>query len=198
MPPPTHSCAAMRSLGFLTALTLCIGPAASAQDVTTEQDGQHDFDFEIGTWRTQLSRLQDPLTGSTTWVEYEGTTVVQEVWGGRANLVEFDVSGPAGRIELLSLRLYNPQSRQWSLHAASSRSGALFPPVVGAFKEGRGEFYGLDTVDSRTILTCFIISQVSPDTWRFEQAFSDDGGRTWETNWVAVDTRVSDGVSEAP
>ncbi len=187
-----------RLLGFLAVLALGIGPAASAQEVTTDQDGQHDFDFEIGTWRTHLSRLQNPLTGSTTWVEYEGTTVVREVAGGRANLVAFDVSGPAGRLELLSLRLYNPEARQWSLHAASIRSGTLFPPVVGAFKAGRGAFYGVDTVDGRTILARFLISQVAPDTWRFEQAFSDDGGQTWEINWVALDTRVSGGADRAP
>ena len=162
------------------------------------RDGLHDFDFEIGTWRTHLSRLQNPLTGSTTWVDYQGTTVVRKVWGGRANLVEFDVSGPAGRIELLSLRLYNPEAQQWSLHAGSSRSGSLFPPMVGAFEDGRGAFYGVDTVDGRTILARFIISQVGPDTWTFEQAFSDDGGQTWETNWTAVDTRVSDEADGGP
>ena len=82
--------------------------------VFAQRDGQHDFDFEIGNWKTQLKRLQRPLSGSTTWLEYEGTTVVQKVLDGRANLVELKVDGPAGRIEGLSLRVYNPQSRQWS------------------------------------------------------------------------------------
>src|SRR5215216_1709596 len=99
---------------FLTLLLLFIVPfQAFAQ--TSPRDGQHDFDFEIGTWKTHLKRLVRPLTGSTTWVEYEGTTVVRKVWNGRANLVELDVGGPAGRIEGLSLRLYNPESRQWSV-----------------------------------------------------------------------------------
>jgi hypothetical protein len=69
----------------------------------TERDGQHDFDFEVGTWHTHLSRLLRPLTGSTTWVEYEGTTVVRKVWNGRANLVELEVNGPAGHITGLSI-----------------------------------------------------------------------------------------------
>src|SRR5712692_4475869 len=73
-----------------------------------EQGGQHDFDFEIGTWKTQLSRLLHPLTGSTTWVEYEGTTVVRKVWNGRANLVELEADGPGVHFEGLNLRLYNP------------------------------------------------------------------------------------------
>src|SRR5688500_6563394 len=94
----------------------------------TQRDGQHDFDFEIGTWKTRLSRLVHPLTGSKTWAEYEGTSVVRKVWNGRANLVELEVEGPAGRIEGLSLRLYNPQSGQWSLNFSNVKGGTLSPP----------------------------------------------------------------------
>src|SRR5215203_4153046 len=86
---------------------------------TTQRDGQQDFDFEIGSWKTHLRRLLRPLTGSTTWAEYEGTTVVRKVWNGRANLVELEVDGPTGHIEGLNLRLFNPQSGQWSLNFAS-------------------------------------------------------------------------------
>ncbi len=82
------------------------------QQPLKERDGQHDFDFEIGTWKTHLRRLLHPLTGSTTWVEYEGTTIVRKVWNGRANLVELMADGPAGHFEGLNLRLYNPQSHQ--------------------------------------------------------------------------------------
>src|SRR6202008_4759819 len=109
------------------------------------RDGQNDFDFEIGKWKTHLRRLLHPLTGATTWVEYEGTTVVRKVWNGRANLVELDVTGPAGRIEALSLRLYNPESRQWSLNFSNSRGGTMTIPAIGEFKNGRGEFYNQDT-----------------------------------------------------
>ncbi|HEX8298586.1 MAG TPA: hypothetical protein VF594_05430 [Rubricoccaceae bacterium] len=179
-------------LVLLAALAFFLAPTAVAQGTEAARDGQHDFDFEIGTWHTRLSRLDAPLTGSSTWHEYEGTTVVREVWGGRSNLVEFEVDGAAGHIELLSLRLYNPETRQWSLHAGSARSGTLFPPVVGEFRDGRGAFYGVDSVNGRAILARFVVSQVAPDTWRFEQAFSDDGGATWEVNWVVDDTRVSD------
>ncbi len=153
-------------------------------------DGRHGLDFEIGTWKTQLSRLTNPLSGSSTWVKYEGTSVVRKIWDGRANLVELKVNGPAGQIEGLSLRLYNPQSRQWSLHYASSRDGILVPPVIGEFRHGRGEFYGQDTVNGRAILVRFVISDITPTSCRFEQAFSDDGGKTWEVNWVAIDTRL--------
>lgn len=156
------------------------------------RDGQHDFDWEVGTWSTHLKRRLRPLTGSNDWVEYEGTSVVRKVWNGRANLVELDVNGPSGHIEGLSLRLYNPESRQWSLNFSNSASGTLTLPSIGEFKNGRGEFYSQETLNGRAILVRFVISNVTPDSWRFEQAFSDDGGKTWEVNWIATDTRVKD------
>jgi hypothetical protein len=164
----------------------------NAQAVPSKRDGQRDFDFEIGTWKTRLSRRLRPLTGSTTWVEYEGTTIVRKVWNGRANLVELEVGGAAGRIEGLSLRLYNPESRQWSLNFSNSAGGTLSEPVFGEFKDGRGEFYGQESFNGRAIFVRFIISDITPNSCRFEQAFSDDGGKTWEVNWVAIDTRVRD------
>jgi hypothetical protein len=167
------------------------------QHTPTERDGQHDFDFEIGTWKTHLRRLLDPLTGSTTWVEYEGTSVVRKVWNGRANLVELVADGPAGHFEGLNLRLYNPQSHQWSLNFANSKSGTLSPPTIGEFKNGRGEFFAQETLNGRAILVRFVISDITSDSCRFEQAFSDDGGKTWEVNWIATDTRVKDESNKA-
>lgn len=156
------------------------------------RDGSHDFDFEIGKWNTHLRRLVKPLTGSTTWVEYDGTTVVSKVWNGKANLVELDVTGPAGHIEALSLRLYNPESHQWSLNFANSAGGTMAIPTIGEFKNGRGEFYDQETLNGRAILVRFVISDITANSCHFEQAFSDDGGKTWEVNWIATDTRVKD------
>jgi hypothetical protein len=152
--------------------------------------GEHDFDFELGTWKTHISRLVHPLSGSTTWVEYEGTSVVRKVWDGRANLLELEVSGPSGQIEALSLRIYNPVSRQWSLNFANSSVGTLGQPTVGEFKNGRGEFYDQESFAGRAILVRFVISEIKPDSCHFEQSFSSDGGRTWEVNWIATDTRM--------
>jgi len=160
------------------------------QAVAGQRDGQHDFDFEIGTWKTHISRLQHPLSGSTTWAEYDGTSVVSKVWNGRANLVDLELEGPAGRIEGLSLRLYNPQSHQWSLNFANSNSGSLTEPTVGEFKNGRGEFFDQEIFNGRAIYVRFVISNVTSNSCRFEQAFSADGGKTWEVNWTATDTRV--------
>jgi hypothetical protein len=156
------------------------------------RDGQHDFDFEIGTWKTHLKRLVHPLSGSTTWVEYDGISVVRKVWNGRANLVELEADGPAGHFEGLNLRLYNPQSHQWSLNFASPRDGTFSTPTIGEFKNGRGEFYDQETLNGRSILVRFVISDIAANSCRFEQAFSDDGGKTWEINWVAVDTRIKE------
>ena len=153
------------------------------------RDGQNDFDFNFGTWKTQLRRLVKPLTGSTTWVEYEGTSVVSKIWDGRANLVELTAAGPAGQIKALSLRLYNPDTRQWSLNFSGLGSGSMSPPAVGEFKNGRGEFYNQETLNGRSILVRFVISDITPNSCRFEQSFSDDGGKTWEVNWIAVDAR---------
>ncbi len=172
-------------------------PGTGVQPAPTRRDGQHDFDFEIGAWKTHLKRLLNPLSGSTKWVEYEGTTVVRKVWNGRANLVELVADGPAGHFEGLSLRLYNPQSRQWSLNFASVNGGVMTEPTIGEFKDGRGEFFSRETLDGRAVFVRFVISDVTPNSCRFEQAFSDDGGKTWEVNWIATDTRVKDDSDKA-
>lgn len=156
------------------------------------RDGQHDFDFEIGNWKTHLKRLVHPLTGSTTWIELDGTSAIRKVWNGRANLVELEVDGPSGHIEGLSLRLYNPQAHQWSLNFANASDGTLSVPTVGEFKNGRGEFFDQETLGGRTIFVRNVFSDITPDSYRFEQSFSTDGGKTWEVNWIAIDTRVKD------
>ena len=162
------------------------------QSAAVTRDGQHDFDFAIGTWNTQLKRLVRPLSGSTNWVELKGTTLVRKVWEGRANLAELKIDTADGPIQVLSLSLYNPQSRQWSLNTANSSSGTLSVPTVGEFKNGRGEFYDQEIFEGRTILVRNVWSDITADSCRFEQSFSDDGGKTWEVNWIAVDTRVKD------
>ena len=139
------------------------GTVPASASAAVLHDGQRDFDWAIGRWKTQLKRRLHPLTGSNEWVEYSGTTMVRKVWDGNANLVELDVKGPAGRIEGLSLRLYNPESRQWSLNFANRAMGALVAPTIGEFKNGRGEFYNSDTLNGRAILVRFVMSEISAD-----------------------------------
>jgi hypothetical protein len=152
-------------------------------------DTARDFDFHLGSWSTELSRLVSPLSGSTEWAEYRGTTVVRPVWGGAANLVELDVAGSSGRIQALSLRLYDPTTQHWSLHSASIRGGGISPPGIGQFKDGRGVFVSEESLGDRPILVRFVISDILSTSVRFEQAFSDDDGASWEVNWIATDTR---------
>ena len=165
------------------------GLAQLNSDASKTRDGQHDFDFNIGTWNTHIKRLQHPLTGSNTWVELNGTVVVQKVWNGRAQLEEIEADGPTGHFEGLTLFLYNPQSHQWSQNFASSSDGTLSVPTVGEFKDGRGEFFDQEPFNGRTILVRVVWSNISPNSHQFEQSFSDDGGKTWEPNFVATLTR---------
>jgi hypothetical protein len=183
-----------RSLLVLLSHALAGAAAAApppAMPAPAVHDGQHDFDFETGTWRTHIARLLHPLTGSNTWVEYDGTSVVRKLWNGRANLLELEVTGPAGHIEALSLRLYDPGAHQWSLNFSNSSVGTLGVATVGEFRDGRGEFYDQETVGDRVVWVRFLITDITADSCHFEQAFSADGGRSWEVNWIATDTRLA-------
>ena len=172
--------------------------ASKSQPATTaERDGQHDFDFEIGTWKIHLKRLLHPLTGSTTWVEFDGISVTRKVWNGRAFLEEFETDGAAGHIEGLTLRLYNPQSHQWSLNWANSKDGTLGQPTIGEFKNGRGEFLDQESFNGRAILVRLVWSDITPNSAHSEQSFSNDGGKTWEVNWITDQTRINDESDKA-
>jgi hypothetical protein len=162
----------------------------SVPESSVVRDGQHDFDFELGSWNIHLRKLMNPLTGSKTWVKFDGTSVTRKVWDGRSQIEEFETDSPSGHIEGLTLRLYNPQSHQWSLYWANSKDGRMFPPQIGEFKNGVGEFYATDTLNGKLILVRFIWSQTDSNSPHFEQSFSEDGGKTWEVNWITDQTRV--------
>jgi hypothetical protein len=171
-----------------SALCLVAPPGAAAS--APVRDGQHDFDFHLGDWTSHIRMLQHPLTGSTTWVELSGTLSARKVWDGRAQLEELEVDGAGRHIEDLLLFLYNPQTGQWSLNPAGSGDGVVGRPMFGSFKDGRGEFYDQEAVvNGRAVLVRQVWSDITPTSHRFEQAFSDDGGRTWEPNFVATLTR---------
>lgn len=188
---------ALRKATLIVAAAVLAAGDAAAQTAPPEKaraqslrDGGHDFDWEFGTWTTRVRVLRNPLSGKAPdWAEYEGTSIVRAVAGGRFNLVELSVSGAAGQIEGASLRLYNPKTHRWSLNYANVRSGILTAPVEGDFDgQGRGIFFANDTLDGRAILVRFVITETSKREAHFEQAFSADGGKTWETNWIATDT----------
>lgn len=170
----------------------------SASNAThqSSRDGQHDFDWDIGTWKIHVRRLQHPLTGSAMWVEYNGTDVVRKFWdGANEGLVEWN--GPTGHVQIYTLRLYNPEAHQWNIYFANSGASTLSLPVVGEFKDGRGEFYDQEIYNGRATLVRFTVSDVTPDSCRFEQAFSVDGGKTWELNLIVTETLVKDQPNKA-
>lgn len=169
--------------------TIAAEVQSAAPSTAAARDGQHDFDFSIGAWKTHITRLEKPLSGSTTWIKMEGTKTERKIWNGRAHLEEIEADGPTGHMEGLTIFLYNPQAHQWSQTFASSRNGTLGNPIVGAFKDGRAELFGQDTFNDKTILVRGTWSDITRDSHKFEQAFSEDGGKTWETNFIALLTR---------
>ena len=181
----------MKHLRMAACVALSILALPAAVPAAPARSGAQDFDWEIGSWTTRVKVRRNPLSAEApVWVDYEGTSVVKPLLDGRANFVELSVKGASGQIEGGSLRLYGSKSGQWSLNYANLSNGLLTSPVYGGFDaSGRGMFYGPDTLDGRAILVRFVITRVSPNEARFEQAYSTDGGVTWEDNWIAVDTR---------
>ena len=182
--------AAVIALALQPVLVSADSPSATAM---AKHEGQHDFDWMIGTWKADLKRLLKPLSGSTTWVEFEGTQITRSLWGGRGVMDEFSVNSPATNthIDGLTIRLYNPESRQWTIYWANAKKGNLdWPPVTGEFKDGRGEFYDQEVFEGRAIFVRYVWSDIKPDSAHFEQSFSADGGKTWEPNWISNIYRV--------
>jgi hypothetical protein len=171
--------------GFRSLPVSAQAPAAAQQ----LRDGQHDFDFHLGTWHTHIHLLVHPLTGSNTWVESDGTATVRKIWNGCANLEELEAGTSTTPFKGMTLLLYNPQAHQWSQAFANINDGALNPPLIGEFKNGRGEFYGQERYNGRTILVRFVWSDITADSYHVEQSYSADGGKTWESNLVANLTR---------
>jgi len=155
-------------------------------------DGAHDFDFLIGSWRAHLKKLINPLTGSTTWIDYEGTSVTHKILDSNANIEQFDVDSPAQHkhIHAQTLRLYNPLSRQWSVYGLDVDNGTLgLPATVGRFSDGQVELYDQEDWKGQDIQVRFVWSHSGSTSARMVQSFSTDGGRTWEPNWICDLTR---------
>lgn len=169
----------------------CSVPFRAAHAAPPLRDGSHDFDWEVGVWKTHLRALRQNPDGTATWVTYEGTSNVISIWNCRAEMVELDVTGPDGRhLQAINLRLYDPDSHQWSLNFANAASGVIGVPTIGEFRNGIGTFYDQEPIGGREVLVRNVWSNVTMNSARFVQAISGDGGKTWTTNWIADDTRV--------
>ena len=156
----------------------------------SEHDGREDFDFFIGRWKGHNRRLRERLKGSNDWEEFEGISVARKVLGGLGHMDEVTLKRETGPMEGITLRLFDPKSQEWSLYWSSSASGVLEKPMIGKFEKGRGEFFAHEVHENKHIYSRFIWSEITEISCRWEQAFSTDGGKTWETNWVADFTRL--------
>ena len=165
-------------------------PAAdSPQAASAERNGQHDFDFLFGRWKMHLKRK---VTGSDRWTESDGYGIYRKVWGGRANINEFFAESPNDHVEGLTLRTYNEATHLWSLYWANGREGILSAAQVGKFDHGQGEFYAQDNADGKGTLVRYVWSKITPTSAHFEQALSENGGRSWEVNWISDMVRIGD------
>jgi hypothetical protein len=188
----------LASIPFI-AIVQAGAPAARAQAPASAladpalHDGQHDFDFLAGAWKIHLKRRLHPLTGSNEWVEFDGTTHFQKIWGGRGDMEDFDVDSPEKHIQIhgMTIRLYNPKTHQWHIYWANAdRSTIDNPPVAGQFVDGVGEFYDQEDFEGKAIFVRYRWTNTTTDTPHFEQSFSADGGKNWEVNWITDQTRV--------
>jgi len=184
----------VRKLQTLAALILGVALAVSLKAQTPsdpanlpQRDGSHDFDFLIGDWKAHVRRLPDRLNNSNVWVEYDGISNHHKLLDSNANFEQFEVTSTDKKLHIKAqtLRLYNPETRQWSIYLIDLDNGTLdTPPVVGAFTGKRGEFFHQESLKGRTILVRYVWLDLSPNSARMEQSYSPDGGKTWEVNWI--------------
>ena len=158
--------------------------------MNTENDGRNDFDFFTGTWKVHHRRLRERLKGSTEWEEFEGTCVDKKILNGLGNFDEVIMYTAAGTFHAVALRLFDINTREWSIYWAAGKSNMLDVPMLGGSKDGRGEFYAQEVFEGRHIYSRFIWSKITTSSCQWEQAFSDDGGKTWETNWIMEHVRA--------
>ena len=164
----------------LLSTTLLAGPAP-------QHDGGHDFDFIIGDWKAHVRRLPERLVGSNQWIEYDGISNHKKLLDSNSNFEEFEVwsADKSQHLKAQTLRLYDPESRQWRIYLVDVDKGTLgLPPVVGQFKGKVGEFYDQEEWKGRAVIVRYQWTDISPHAAKMEQAFSTDGGKSWEVNWI--------------
>ena len=169
--------------------------AAQAAQSVVSTTGPARFRFLCGEMAPPQPPPVHPLTGSKEWVEFDGTSVARKLWDGRANVDEFEADSPSGHIEGMTVRLYNADTHEWSIYWANGKAGAFsMPPTVGHFTNGKGEFYDHEEIGGKPVFVRFIWTVQSPRECHWEQAFSTDEGKTWETNWTIDSTRMEGGA----
>ena len=151
---------------------------------------EDDLDFLFGSWKVHNRYLRNRLRHSSDWIEFDAQVEVQSVLNGLGNVDRYRAAREGKHVEGLTLRLFDPSTGEWSLHWADTvRPGTLLPPMIGRFHGDVGEFFGDETVDGRKVTCRFLWTRRNPNSPQWERAFSDDGGKTWETNWIMTLSR---------
>ena len=184
----------------ILAATLAVSAVASAgaaQDSpkaaqASNLSGLHDFDFLLGDWTAHHRRLKARLVGSTEWIEFDGALSTRSLIGGWGNSGDNLFNMPTGPYRGVSLRSYDPKTGTWAVWwlDGSDPLGDIGPPIKGGFENGVGHFYSKTTEDGKPILVRVTWTYPTPSTPRWEQAYSPDGGKTWEVNWITDFTRA--------
>ena len=168
------------------------GTTQSATQIDSATSGVHDFDFLVGKWRAHHRTLKERLANSHEWIEFEGTLVNQPLMGGYSNVDDTVFEKPGAPFRGVALRSFDSKTQQWSIWWLDSRTplGPVDPPMRGSFRDGVGTFYTDETFNGKPVRTRFLWTKITPTSAHWEQAYSPDGGKTWETNWVQDIERV--------
>jgi hypothetical protein len=184
----------LRTMTAFALITLSAIASPVAQATTTEtpaREGAHDFDFDLGSWRTEIVRRVHPLSGSDETKRLSGIVMVRPLWKGKAQVEEIEADGANGHWEGLTVFLYDPGARQWSMNFTNSATGRFTAPMVGGFRAGRGELIGSDTLDGRAILVRAVWSDITLTSHTYQESYSDDGGHSWQIAFTAHKTKIS-------
>jgi hypothetical protein len=176
---------------FFTTTPTLTGRPAEPKSQPANASSEHDFDFLVGSWTVQHRRLKHRLAHSNEWETFSGTCKTWLLLDGQGDVDDNVIQAPGGAYRAATLRSFDPATKLWSIWWLDSRQPhELDPPVVGGFRDGIGTFLAKDTFDGRPIVVRFIWSDITPNSAKWQQAFSDDSGKTWETNWIMEFSRT--------
>lgn len=173
----------------LQCVVLTFPPLAQAMTQTADSSGVRDFDFLHGSWKVNNRMRKERLKDANEWWEFPATLEVKPILNGQGNVDQFKATIGGTYLEGVTLRLFHPKMKQWSLYWVDNLKMELQTPLVGGFKNGKGEFFADDVYEGKKVKVRFIWSDITRDSARWEQAYSTDGGKTWEVNWVMTFTR---------
>ncbi|HEY2474504.1 MAG TPA: hypothetical protein VGI19_06845 [Candidatus Cybelea sp.] len=179
----------------LLALAVTLAPAAAGAVNPASDDSSHGFDYQVGQWRVQVSRLLDPLTAAQRWTHYDGTHTVTPLMGGRANIGVLEISGPSGQIEGLQLRLYDAATQQWKLSFANGNDGVIGSPSAGRFENGQGTFYSSEQIAGHDARVRTVATRLGETIYRDVISFSTLRDKVWHPMWIATYTRIGDAAA---